>query len=91
MNPDIQFLQKQIDDLQKKINQFSNSSTIDRNVETAFGERLTSTFMAPSGTGVAGTQNKAINTTPTVITVPAQPSGTLTVVFKGTTYNLLYA
>jgi hypothetical protein len=40
MNPDIQNLQNQIDVLQKKINNLSSSSTIDRNVETALRERL---------------------------------------------------
>lgn len=90
MHPEIQFLQKQIDDLQKKINQFSNSSTIERNVETAFTERLGATFLATTGTGTAPTQSVAVNTVPTTITVPAQPSGTLTVTFKGKTYNLLY-
>lgn len=92
MPPNLQQLQKQLDAMQKQIDSLSNSSTIDRNVETAFIERLKSSFfIAPTGTGTAATQNKAINTTPTVITVPAQPSGTLTVTYNGTTYNLLYA
>lgn len=90
MNPQIQFLQKQIDVLQKKLDTLANSSTIDRNVETAFTERLGSTFLTTTGTGTATTQSVAVNTVPTTITVPAQPSGTLTVTFKGTTYNLLY-
>lgn len=90
MTPDIQFLQKQILDLQKKLDNLGNSSALDRNVETAFAERLGNTFIAPTGTSTAATQNISVNTTPTTITVPAQPSGTLTVTYKGTTYNLLY-
>ena len=40
MNPDIQQLQNQVNDLQKKNDNLSSSSTIDRNVETALRERL---------------------------------------------------
>jgi len=40
MNPQLQQLQKQIEDIQKQIQQFYRSSSIDRNVETAFKERL---------------------------------------------------
>lgn len=91
MEADIIYIQKQLNDLQKRLDSLASSTTIDRNVETAFVERLGNTFIAPTGTGTAATQNKAINTTPTTITVPAQPSGTLVVKYKGTTYNLLYA
>ena len=40
MNPDIQQLQSQIDALQKKLDNLSSPSTIDRNIETALRERL---------------------------------------------------
>lgn len=90
MKPDIQFLQKQINDLQTILDGLSNSSTINRNIETAFTERLNGTFIAPTGTSTAPTQSISVPSVPTTITVPAQPSGTLTVVYKGITYNLLY-
>lgn len=40
MQTDIQQLQIQLNDLQRKIDNFYNSSTIDRNVETALTERF---------------------------------------------------
>ncbi len=40
MNPDIQQLNKRIEELEQKIAKFYRSSDIDRNVETAFRERL---------------------------------------------------
>lgn len=88
MNQDIQFIQKQIDGLQRQLDSLKSSSTIDRNVETAFIERLGT--ISVSGTSTATTQNILIPATPATITVPAQPSGTLTVTYKGSTYNLLY-
>jgi len=88
---ELQSFQSQIDALQKKLNNLYSSSTIDRNVETALTERLSSSFFAqPTGTSTAPTQSIGIAAVPTNITVPAQPSGTLTVTYNGTTYNLLY-
>ena len=90
MPPNLQQLQQQIDELKQKIENLYRSSTIDRNVETALIERLGNTFPSATGIGSATTQSVSVPSTPTNITVPAQPSGTLTVTYKGTTYNLLY-
>lgn len=91
MNPDLQKLYDELAILKKKIDNFSQSSTIDRNVETALTERLAlSTKIIGTGTTTASTQSVSVPSTPTNITVPAQPSGALTVTYKGTTYNLLY-
>lgn len=91
MNPQIEQLYKELDTLKQKIDNFYRSSTIDRNVETAFVERLgLGNGLSGTGTVSAGTQSIHIAATPADITVPAQPSGALTVVYKGTTYNLLY-
>ena len=40
MNPDIQQLYKEINDLKMRLDQFSRSSTVDRDVETALSERF---------------------------------------------------
>jgi hypothetical protein len=81
-------LQKQIDNLQAQLDQLKRSNSIPREIETAFAERLGS--MQASGTGSATTQSVSVPSTPTNITVPAQPSGTLTVKVGSVTYNLLY-
>lgn len=83
MNPDIQELLKKIDELEKKINNLYRSSSIERPVETAFVERLNVTQVV--GTGTA--------TTHSISSLPASVpdiTGTLTVDYKGTKYNLLY-
>lgn len=91
MNPDIQQLYTELNNLKQKIDNFSMSSSIDRNVETAFIERLgLGNAVNGTGTTTAGTQSVSVSSTPTNITVPAQPSGALTVTYKGVTYNLLY-
>lgn len=94
MNPDIQQLNKRIEEIEMKIEKLYRSSTIDRNIETAFLERLGLTNIGSAvngaGTTTAGTQSVSVPSTPTNITVPAQPSGALTITYKGTTYNLLY-
>lgn len=94
MNPEIQQLYTELNNLKQKIDQLYRSSTIDRNVETALIERLGLTNISSavngSGTTTASTQSVSVASTPTNITVPAQPSGALTVTYKGTTYNLLY-
>ncbi len=81
-------LQKQIDELKAQVNLLTQSSTIPRDVQTAFAERLAT--ISVTGTSTALTQSVSVPSTPTNITVPAQPSGTLTVEYKGVVYNLLY-
>lgn len=90
MNPQLQQFQEELDALKIKIEKLYRSSDIDRNVETALIERLSNTFPVVQGTSTASTQSVSVPATPTNITVPAQPSGTLQVTFKGTTYYLYY-
>jgi hypothetical protein len=81
-----------IEDVQNKIQSLENSSTIGRDIETALRERL-QISQYPTSTGITGsatTQSISIASTPTNITVPSQPSGTIPIVVNGTTYNLLY-
>jgi hypothetical protein len=90
----MQDIQLQIDELKAQIELLKRSSSIPRDVENAFVERLgtrnISSAVIGSGTTNAQTQNITITSTPQTITVPAQPSGALSVTFNGVTYNLLY-
>lgn len=90
MNEDqLNSLIKRIGDLENIVFSLRNSASIPRDVQTAFTTRLA--FPSSSGkTGTANTQSVAVASTPTNITVPAQPSGTVAFTIKGTTYNLLY-
>jgi len=81
---DIINLQKQIDDLKNRLNNLDNSSSIPRNVETAFKERLglnTSTNQIISGTittdgsGNATISNGSIKAT-SVICITANGTST---------------
>lgn len=47
-------------------------------------------ILSPYDFGTASTQNISITSTPTSITVPAQPTGTIKVTIDGTVYELLY-
>jgi hypothetical protein len=82
-----QLLQR-IEKMEREIQNLKRSATIPRDVETAFSERLGS--LGAKGTGTATTQTIQLTGNAQDITVPAQPSGTLQVTFKNTTYNLLY-
>jgi len=90
MNPDLKQLYDELETLKQKIDNFYRSSSIDRNVQTALVERLGDNFPTVIGTSTAPTQSVAVNSTPTNITVPAQPSGSLQITYKGTIYYLLY-
>lgn len=90
MNQDIEELYKRVAELQQIMKNMFGSSTIPRNIETALAERLSNSFPVIIGTSTASTQSVSVASTPTSITVPAQPTGTLTVTYKGITYNLLY-
>ena len=76
-------LNVQIAELKQSLDSLSNSATIDRNLETALQERLGT----PIDVSTAGA-TVVVGSFP--VTVPANPSGTLTVRFRGVTYNLLY-
>lgn len=83
MNTD---LLKRIEKLEKMIQDLSSSNTIPLSFDQALKGRG---FLVSIGnTGTAPTQ--VINTSGATATVPAQPSGTIAIMVKGTTYNLLY-
>lgn len=90
MDQNIIELNKRIAELEKKLDNFYRSSSIERAVETAFIERLGNTFPFAGDTSTANTQSISVPSTPVNITVPAQPSGSLAFTFRGTTYYLLY-
>lgn len=94
MTPDeINKLETALDDIEEirnKIESLYSSSTIPRDVETAFKERLGGVITSTGTTGSATTQSVSVPSVPTNITVPAQPSGTIAIVVNGTTYNVLY-
>lgn len=80
-----QKLQQQIDELRERLDLLTRSATIPREVETAFSERLGGLNATGTGTN-SGTDTYVAFP---VIT-PKQATGTLAVVYKGVTYNLLY-
>lgn len=67
-----------------------NSGTFPIEVINAISARINFIQGTGSAAGSALTQNVVVSSTPTTIVVPAQPSGTIPVIYKGTTYNLLY-
>lgn len=78
-----------IDDLRTAFDMLSNSSTIPRDIENALRERL-GLISGAGGTGSYPTQSISIASTPTSISVPSQPTGTIAIIIGGTTYNVLY-
>ena len=90
MNNDISTLQARVEKLEALINTLVQTTNIPRDYETALTERLSNSFLNATALGTAATQNILINSTPTTITVPAQPTGTLSVIYKGVVYPLLY-
>lgn len=90
MNDDqLNSLIKRISDLENIVSSLRNSASIPRDIQTALTTRLA--FISSSGTtGTANTQSVSVPSTPTNITVPAQPSGTIAITVKGTVYNVLY-
>lgn len=82
-------LSAKVDELAQYINLLKNSSTIPLEIDQALNGRLQG--IKARGTVSASTQSVSVPSTPTSITVPAQPSGALTVTYQGSIYNLLYA
>lgn len=85
-----QELLARIEQLERMVDSLANSALIPRDVETAFNERLRidkklEATIAGTGSATAATVYGAFP-----VTAPAQPSGTLQVVYNGTTYELLY-
>lgn len=85
---EIEDLRRSIEELSKKFDSLTNYNTIPFDVQEAFAARLP--VPSITGTGTADTQTIALSGNPQNITVPAQPSGALTVIFNGITYELLY-
>jgi hypothetical protein len=82
MNPD---LEKRISDLEKTVNNLMSSSMFPLEVQNSILQRIGS--LSATGLGIAGTPSVE---TAFPFAVPANPSGTLAVVYKGQTFNLLY-
>lgn len=94
MNPDqdlraqIAALQNTVDELVLAISQLGQANMIPRDIETAFTQRL-GTDQALSSTGTTGAAGTPVVYAAFPVTVPANPSGTLPIVVKGITYNVL--
>lgn len=78
-------LEKRVKLLEKIVSSLGRSNAIPRAIETAFTERLG--ILVPTGFASAGS---TITTSSFPVTIPANPSGALDVVFEGNTYGLLY-
>lgn len=78
-------IQKQIDELKREIENLKMSSTIPRDIQTAFTERL-----AVIGATTTGSLNSPAVYAAFPVTVPASASGTIGITVKGTTYNVFY-
>lgn len=85
---EIENLKRSIEELSQKFNSLTNYNTIPFDVQEAFAARLP--VPSVTGTGTADTQTIALSGDAENIDVPAQPSGTLTVISNGVTYQLLY-
>lgn len=78
-----------ITDIQRQFDELKRSSTIPREIEDAFVERLST--LKKVGTGTATTQSLVVPAGGGTFDIPAQPSGTLQVrTPDGMTYALLY-
>jgi len=80
----------QFNEMKRELDALKSAISLSPDIETAFRERLLTKTVEVSGTTTASTQGILLSGDPQSITVPAQPSGALTVTYNGTTYNLLY-
>lgn len=87
----MQDIQEQIDALNKRLDDYQMSSTLDQDFESAIRERLgyDSAFIKQA-TSTYGTQNITVPAGGSTFAVPAQPTGTITISIKGVTYNIPY-
>lgn len=77
--------------LSQRVDSLYASNSFPRDVETAIRERINfDVALFKTGTTTAGTQNINLTGNVQTITVPAQPSGAVTVDINGTSYSLLY-
>lgn len=86
---EIQQLKKEIEELKAWKKSLESSHSIPLEIDQAFRDRLSGlgSDLSVTGTGTPGSTS-AYGAFP--VTVPANPSGTLKVVFNATTYELLY-
>ena len=84
----------QFNEMKRELDALKSAISLNPDIETCFRERLGiidfTTVVKGTGTTTASTQGILLSGDPQSITVPAQPSGALTVTYLGTTYNLLY-
>lgn len=85
---EIENLKRSIEELSQKFDSLTNYNTIPFDVQEAFTLRLP--VISATGTSTATTQTISLSGDAQDIVVPAQPSGTLTVISNGVTYQLLY-
>lgn len=90
MDP-IETIQAQIDALQAQLDALASSSQLDNNIESAFRERLgyDNAFLK-TGLSTYGTQSLVVPAGGGTFSIPAQPTGTITVKFGSTTYSVPY-
>lgn len=90
MQDQINQLKNDLAKLQQDFQNLKDATSIPKDVQDALTTRLGLTsltnLIAKTGTGTAGS-TVVYNAFP--VTVPANPSGTLTVKVKGVTYNIL--
>lgn len=81
---------KEFDDMKRFIESMKSSFSLPFDVQSAITERINPIFGTGGGTGTATTQSVNVSSTPSSINVPSQPSGTIPLVYKGVTYNVLF-
>lgn len=82
-----QQMQATINELTQMVNSLKMSSTITKEVDSAFRDRFK--IIEGGSEGTFGTQSINLSGDPETINVPAQPSGTLKVTFENKQYELL--
>lgn len=83
MNPEIQKIQDQIDRLNEMIKSLNNSSAFPRDVEKAIRTRIADVKENPGSVAVTAIPGNAAFNLPNT-------TGTLPIIVKGKTYNILY-
>lgn len=87
---ELEQLKREVAELKAWKASLENTSKIPYSFDTAFRDRFHIDFKLEGvTTGTASTTDIDLTGNAETITVPAQPSGTLSVSFKGTTYELL--
>lgn len=90
-----ELMQKQIDDLRSEIDSLKSSTKIPLAIDQALQGRgfvkAIGVQGVPTSSGTVGVANtQTIVTSGPTATVPAQPSGTISITIKGVIYNLLF-